>query len=84
MVALGAHMKDGFTLNELAQALRGMPRDARMLIRPPNGQLVGIDHVTAAHVTDGNAALSSGVSTHGTRYGVILVAADPANTRYDQ
>ena len=75
MVALGAHMK-GFALAKLAEALRGMPRDARMLIRLPGGQLVEIDHVTAAHVTDGNAVLSGGASTTGTRYGIILVAAD--------
>ena len=43
MVALGAHMKGGFTLAKLAEALRGMPRDARLLIRLPDGQLVEID-----------------------------------------
>jgi hypothetical protein len=32
---LVAHMKGGFTLAKLAEALRGIPRDARMLIRLP-------------------------------------------------
>jgi hypothetical protein len=65
MVALGAHMKGGFTLGKLAEALRGMPRDARMLIRLPDGQLVEIDHVTAAHVTGGNAGIGSALATVG-------------------
>ena len=71
----GAH-ESGFTLAKLAEALRGMPRDARMLIRLPDGRLVEIDHVTAAYVTGDNAMLSGGASAHGTRYGIILVAAD--------
>lgn len=81
---MGAHMKSGFTLAKLAEALRGMPRDARMLIRLPDGRLVEIDHVTAAHVTDKNDALPSGASTHSTRYGIILVAADSTHTGDDQ
>jgi hypothetical protein len=72
-------MKGGFTLARLAEALRGMPRDARMLIRLPNGQLVEIDHVTAAHVTDDRTALVGGASAPGMRYGIILVAAGPAD-----
>jgi hypothetical protein len=76
-------VKGGFTLATLAEALRGMPRDARMLIRLPDGQLVEIDHVTAAHVTDNGTALASGASAHGTRYGIILVAAGPADTGDD-
>ena len=70
-----ADMRAGFTLAKLAQALRGMPREARMLIRLPDGQLVEIDHVTAAHLTDDNAALPGGASAQGARYGIILVAA---------
>jgi hypothetical protein len=77
-------VKGGFTLAKLAEALRGMPRDARMLIRLQDGRLVEIDHVTAAHVTDGNTALSNGASARGTRYGIILVAADPADTVDEQ
>jgi len=69
-------MKGGFTLAKLAEVLRGMPRDARMLIRLHDGQLVEIYHMSAAPVTEGNAALPGGASAHGTRYGIILVAAD--------
>jgi hypothetical protein len=69
-------VRNGFTLAKLAETLRGMPRDARMLIRLQDGRLVEIDHVTAAHVTDDNAALPDGASAQGTRYGIILVAAD--------
>ena len=76
-------MRAGFTLAKLAEALRGMPREARMLIRLPDGQLVEIDHVTAVHLTDDNAALPGGASAQGARYGIILVAAgvlDDKNT----
>src|SRR3954471_17460024 len=76
LVAMEAHVKGGFTLAKLAEALRGMPRDARMLIRLPDGRLVEIDHATAAYVTGDNATLPGGASAHGTRYGIILVAAD--------
>ena len=71
-----AVMRGGFTIAKLAEALRGMPREARMLIRLPDGRLVEIDHVTAAHLTDDNAALPGGASAQGARYGIILVAAD--------
>jgi len=71
-----AVMKGGFTIAKLAEALRGMPREARMLIRLPDGQLVEIDHVRPAHLSDDNAALPSGASSQGARYGIILVAAD--------
>ena len=61
-----------FTLNKLAQALRGMPRDGRMLIRLPDGGLVDIDHVTAAYVGDDDKAQSG--PGGGGQYGIILVA----------
>jgi hypothetical protein len=38
--------------------------------------MVEIDHVTAAYVADGGIALASGASTYGTKYGIVLVAAD--------
>ena len=69
-------MRGGFTIARLAEALRGMPREARMLIRLHVGRLVEIDYVTAAHLTDDNAALPGGASAQGARYGIILVAAD--------
>ena len=74
-------MKGGFTIAKLAEALRGMPREARMLIRLPDGQLVEIDHVRPAHLSDDNAALPSGASPQGARYGIILVAADVPEDR---
>jgi hypothetical protein len=69
-------MRGGFTIARLAQALRGIPREARILIRLQDGQLVEIDHVRPAYLTDDNAALSSGANTSGVRYGIILIAAD--------
>lgn len=63
----------GFTLDEMAAAMRGVPRDARIMIRLPDGQLVDIDHIKAAHVPDGGTARAAGASTTGTRYGIILV-----------
>ena len=68
-------MRGGFTIAKLAEALRGRPREARMLIRLQDGRLVEIDHVTPAHLTDDNAALPGGASAQGARYGIILVAA---------
>ena len=76
-------MKGGFALAKLAGALPGMPRDARMLIRLPDGRLVEIDHVRAVHLADDGTALASGASTTGARYGIILVAADPVDTHND-
>ena len=69
-------MKDGFTIAKLAEALRGIPREARMLIRLSDGRHVEIDHVTAAHLTDDNATLPGGANAQGARYGIILVAAN--------
>ncbi len=37
------------TFNSLTQAMRGMSRDAPLLIRLPNGTLVEIDHITSAY-----------------------------------
>ena len=53
-----------------------MPREARMMICLHDGQLVEIDHVRPAYLTDDNAALPGGASAQGARYGIILVAAD--------
>ena len=55
-------MRGGFTIAKLAEALRGTPREARMLIRLPDRRLVEIDHVTATYLTDDNAALPGGAS----------------------
>ena len=43
-----------FTLNKLAKAMSGMPRDARILIRLPDERLVDLDHVTPGFVSDDN------------------------------
>jgi hypothetical protein len=63
------------TLHELAIALTGMPRSARLMIRLPDGRLADIDHVTAAYVGEGNQA-HAGPSGGGT-YGLILVPTEP-------
>ncbi len=41
---------------------------------------IQIDYVTTAHVTDDGTVLAGGASGHGVRYGIVLVAADPADT----
>ena len=64
-----------FTLNKLAMAMRGMPRDARILIRLPDGRLVDIDQVAAAYVREDNSTLPDSGGAAG--YGIILVASDP-------
>ncbi len=42
-----------FTLDKLANALRGIPRDAVMLVRLPDGTLRQIDHLEGAKVAAG-------------------------------
>ena len=39
-----------FTLDKLAQALRGMPRNAVMLIQLPDGTLAEIDYIKPMHL----------------------------------
>jgi hypothetical protein len=69
-----------FTLDTLAQALRGMPRDARMLIQLPDGALAEIDHVRPGHVgMRDDGTLETRQSTQGAHYGIVLVPKiDPA------
>jgi hypothetical protein len=62
------------TLNEIAQALRGMPRDARMLIQLPGGTLAEVDHVRPGYVgTRAGGTLEMQQSTQGARYDIVLV-----------
>jgi hypothetical protein len=63
-----------FTLDKLAHALRGMPRDARMLIQLPDGTLAEIDHVRPGHVgAHQDGTLETRPSAHGAHYGIVLV-----------
>jgi hypothetical protein len=63
----------GFTLNELAVALRGMPRDGHILIKLPSGKLVEIDHVTGSYVSE-DLQDRTGASATVIRYAAVLVA----------
>jgi hypothetical protein len=59
-----------FTLDKLARAMRGMPRDARIMIRLPGGKLVELDLVTATHTrTD---STDETVAGDGGRYTIVL------------
>ena len=64
----------GFTLNKLAVAMRGMPRDAVIFIKLPDGRLVDMDHVTATYALEQTPGEITGTScTQGT-YAIVLVA----------
>jgi len=65
-----ASQSGGFTLHKLASALRGIPRDAPMLVRLPDGSLHHIDHLQPATVADQN--VRPAVAKVG-RYAVMLV-----------
>lgn len=60
------------TLDDLAQALRGMPRDARMVVRLHDGRLADIDHVKPAHLSAGPDPVAR-ASADGSVYGIVLV-----------
>ena len=63
-----------FTLDKLAQALRGMPRDARMLIQLPDGRLADIDHIRPGHVgVRDDGTIETRRSTEGAQYAIVLV-----------
>ncbi len=60
-----------FTLDQLAAALRGMPRDAPMLVRLQDGAFRGIRRIRPMHVAaDGNEVLQGG--SDGTLYAITL------------
>ncbi|MFL5279493.1 MAG: hypothetical protein ACJ8AW_00430 [Rhodopila sp.] len=61
----------GFTLEKLAQAMRGMPREAPILIRLPDGRLAEITWVKPEFI-GGDGATHSGPSGDGT-YAITLV-----------
>jgi hypothetical protein len=65
----------GFTLDQLAQALRGMPRNAPVLLELPDGRLVEIASVRPQHVLVREGAIEGSTSAHGATYGIVLVAA---------
>ena len=59
-----------FTLDKLAKAMRGVPRDARILVQLPSGELVNIEAVAPTHLHDERAALGA------SSYGIVLVIED--------
>lgn len=64
-----------FTLNKLAEAMRGMPRDARIMLKLPDGRIVDLDHVRPILASDrGGTTTDVGQSGSG-RYTILLVAA---------
>jgi hypothetical protein len=58
----------GMTLDQLAQAMRGMPRDALIMIRTPEG-LRRLVWVKAAHIGVDGTEIGAGT---GSRYAIIL------------
>jgi hypothetical protein len=62
----------GFTLNKLANAMKGLPRDAPILIKTSDGAMRPIDHITGVKIsegTDGVAVVPEGA------YAIVLVVA---------
>src|SRR4051794_37292538 len=63
-----ADMQDsGFTLDQLAVALRGMPRGAPVLIELPDGRFVEIASVKPQHVLAREGRAEASTSAHGLR-----------------
>jgi hypothetical protein len=60
------------TLDELAAALRGMPRDAYMLIQGQDGRLRPLLRVRGMHTAERPVPA-------GAKYAVVLVAGDPVD-----
>ncbi len=64
-----------FTLNKLANAMRGMPRDVRIMLKLPDGRIVDLDHVQPILASD-RGGRTADISQSGTgRYTILLVAA---------
>ena len=62
------------TLDELAHAMRGMPREGLILVRLPDGRLAQLDHVTAAYgARDGGGRVIGQRTGSGGRYAIVLV-----------
>lgn len=63
-----------FTLNKLAEAMRGMPRDARIMLKLPDGWIVDLDHVKPILAGD-IGTMTTDISASGSgRYTILLVA----------
>ncbi len=60
----------GFTLNKLANAMRGLPRDAPILIKTADGAMRRIDHVTGVKISEGAAG---GAAAPEGQYAIVLV-----------
>jgi hypothetical protein len=60
----------GFTLERIANATRGLPPDAPVLIRMPDGQMRRIEHITGQKVGEGAAG---GAAAPAGQYAVVLV-----------
>src|SRR4051812_39007144 len=70
-----------FTLDKLAQAMRGMPREAPVLIELPDGRLAQIALVRPGPVgTRDGRLLEASTSMQGSTYAIVLVAAEPDGT----
>jgi hypothetical protein len=66
-------MADGFTLEKLAQALRGMPRQAPILIKLGDGRLAEIAYVQPMYVRARDGLHEQSVASGGNTYGITLV-----------
>lgn len=61
-----------FTLDALANSLRGMPRDAPILIRMPDGSLRPVIGVRPAHLSGDQQELPEGSYTGAALYAITL------------
>ncbi len=62
----------GFTLNKLANATRGLPPDAPVLIRMPDGQMRQIEHIAGHKLAEGAAG---GAAAPAGQYAVLVLGA---------
>jgi hypothetical protein len=58
------------TLDSLARALRGMPRDAPILVRMPDGSLRRILNVRPLYITAAGTENPAGATLNGQQYAI--------------
>ena len=66
-------MSEAFTLDKLANALRGMPRDAKIVVEAVDGTLLPVTAVRPV----GSLVGQPGNVTGATGYTIVLVLAEP-------
>lgn len=64
-----------FTLDKLANAMRGMSRDARIIVQLPDGGLVDLDYVQPILASDRGGTIADVSQSGSGRYTILLAVA---------